>query len=77
MSATTRMKIFVDAKPNAKTPKLEELDSAHFKISVKEPAREGKANNAIIKILAKHLGIFASQIALVKGAAGKKKVFEI
>jgi uncharacterized protein YggU (UPF0235/DUF167 family) len=71
------MKIFVDAKPNAKITKCEELKNAHFKISVKEPAKEGKANHAIAKILAKQLGVAPSRLTLLSGATGKRKVFEV
>ena len=70
------MKVFVDAKPNSKIQKLEQKDATHFKISVKEPARDGKANEAIRKALGKHLKIPVSHITLRSGARGKSKVFE-
>ena len=50
------MKIQVKVKPGSKTEELSrEGDS--FTIKVKEPPKEGKANQAVIKLLAEHLGV--------------------
>ena len=38
------MKIFVTVKPNAKEERVEKIDDTHFKVSVKEPPTEGRAN---------------------------------
>ncbi len=82
------MKIFVKAKPGAKetkvvtpTPKLwaeEGSDKKEwFVVSVKEPAQQGRANIAIIKALAEHFKVSASQVHLISGRISKQKVFDI
>jgi len=71
------MKIFVTAKPGAKKSDIKQIDAAHFAVSVKEQPLEGKANHAIAKVLAKHLGIPFSRIRLVSGGSSKQKTFEI
>ncbi|PJA37619.1 hypothetical protein CO181_02780, partial [candidate division WWE3 bacterium CG_4_9_14_3_um_filter_43_9] len=48
------MKIFVKAKPRAKNEKIEKIGEDCFKVSVKEPPEEGKANQAIVKALAEY-----------------------
>lgn len=63
------------AKPRAKTARVEMVDPTHFTIFVKEPPTDGKANKAIAKALAKHLGIAPSRLTLVSGLASKAKVF--
>lgn len=71
------MRIFVTAKTRAKEASVEHLDETHFTVSVKAVPIEGKANAAIAKALAKHLGISAANIILKSGSTGKHKVFEV
>ncbi len=71
------MKIFVQAKPNAKEEGVERIDDTHFKVSVKEPPRRGEANRAIARALAEHLGVAPSRIRLVLGFSSRQKVFEV
>lgn len=71
------MRIFVKAKPSARKEKIEKVDETHMAIWVKEPPREGKANDAVARALAKYFGIAASRVRLVSGSSGKQKVFEV
>lgn len=71
------MKISVQVKAGSKNEKIEKIDRVNYKIWVKAPAKEGKANLAIIKILAKHLGTAKSGIVIVSGHKAKKKIIEI
>lgn len=71
------MKIFVSAKPNAKEGSVEKIDSSHFKVSVKEPPRQGAANRAIARALAEYFGVAPSRVRLVSGFASRQKVFEV
>jgi uncharacterized protein (TIGR00251 family) len=68
--------IRVNVKPNSK---IEELthEGDDFTIRVKEPAREGKANQAVIKLLARHFGIPRSQVRILSGLRSRSKVIEI
>jgi len=71
------MKIFVKAKPGAKNSKIEKIDDSHFDIAVKESPKEGRANQAIIKALAKYLNIPRASIKLKSGTTSKTKIFEV
>ena len=71
------MKIFVSARPNAKNEKVEQVDETHFKIAVKEPPKDGKANEAIAKALAGFLKIPSVRVFLQSGFSSKDKVFKI
>ena len=66
------MKIFVNAKPGAKTAGVEKIDDTHFKVAVKEPAKEGKANYAIMSALAEYFGISLAKIRLVSGMSSRQ-----
>ncbi len=71
------MKIFVKAKPGSKKEEVRRIDGLHFEVNVKEPPREGKANRAILKVLAGHFGLPASGVEIVSGLRSKNKVFKI
>lgn len=71
------MRIFVTAKTNAREEKVAAKDATHFVVAVKASPIEGKANDAIRKALARHLGIPQSSLTLRSGASGKSKVFEL
>jgi len=71
------MKIFVKAKPLAKEEKIEKIDDDHFIVWVKEPPIKGKANEAIINVLAQYFKVNRSDIQLISGFSSKTKLFEI
>ena len=70
------MKIQVKVKPNSKTEEVsQEGDS--FIVKVKEPPKEGKANQAVIKLLAEYFGVPQSQVRILRGFRSRNKVIEI
>ncbi len=71
------MKIFVKAKPGAKSEKVEKIDDSHFIVSVKEPPVQGMANQAIVRALAEYFGVALSGIKIVSGFASRQKIIEV
>lgn len=71
------MRLYIIAKPGAKVEKVEEIDKTHFAVSVKAPAKEGKANKAIELALAKHFGLRPYEVEIVSGHMAKTKLVEI
>lgn len=71
------MKIFVQAKPKSKIEKVKQIDAANFAVWVKEPPADGRANKAVIKILADFLNIAPSRLTIISGHTAKKKVIEV
>ena len=70
------MKIQVKVKPSSKTEELsQEGDS--FIIKVKEPPKEGKANQAAIRLLAEHFSVPQSQVRILSGFRSRNKVIEV
>jgi len=55
---------------------VEEKDGGLI-VFVKAEAKEGKANEAVAKALAKHFGVAPSRVRLISGARSKTKLFEI
>jgi len=71
------MKIHVTAKPAAKENKIEEVGESEFRIFVTEPPIQGRANGAIIELLADHFGVSKSEVRLTSGFKSRQKIFEI
>ena len=70
------MKVQVKVKPNSKTEELSQ-DGDSFVVKVKEPPKEGRANQAVIKLLAAHFGVPQSQIRIISGFKSRNKVVEV
>lgn len=71
------MKIFVKAKPGAKIEKVEKVGENNFVVSVKEPPIKGRANQAIIKVLAEYFNVPLSDIKIVSGHTSRQKVIKV
>ena len=71
------MKLTVLVKPNAKEDTVQKLSDTEFLIRVKAPARDGKANEAVVNILSEFLNIPKSNIKIISGFKGKRKIVEI
>jgi uncharacterized protein (TIGR00251 family) len=70
------MKIQVKVKPNSRTEEISrEGDS--FIVKVKEPPKESKANQAVIKLLAQHFSVPQRRIRIISGFKSKNKVIEV
>ncbi|MFH0933275.1 MAG: DUF167 domain-containing protein [Nitrospirota bacterium] len=71
------MKISVTVKPNAKQEKIEKVGEKDFIVWVKEKPQEGKANQAVIRVVAEYFNVPKSEVILLKGQTAREKVFEI
>jgi len=71
------MKIFIRAYPNANKERIEKIDENHYSVWVKEPPVKGKANQAIINVLAEYFKIAPSRVKIVSGYASRQKTIEI
>lgn len=71
------MKIFIRVKANKKKDKVEKIEGIDYEVWVKAPAKEGKANAAVIKILAQHFGVAKSKVKIISGLKSKQKTIEI
>ncbi|MGN6593920.1 MAG: DUF167 domain-containing protein [Terriglobales bacterium] len=77
------MRIAVRAKPGARKTAVEPLppregsSQPRFAVAVTAPADGGRANRAIERALAEHLGIPPSRVRIVLGFTAREKVVEI
>jgi hypothetical protein len=70
--------IVVRVKPGSRNgPRVEVGDDGALTLYVRERPVDGKANDAVIRLLAEHLGVARSRLELVSGAAARVKRFRI
>ena len=70
------MKIQVKVKPSSRTEEVSQ-EGESLIIKVKEPPKEGRANQAVIKLLAQHFGVPQSRVRILSGFRSKNKVIEV
>ena len=71
------MKIFVKVNPGSKKEKIEKIDKSHFVVSVKELPVRGRANRAVIKVVACYFKVPQSNIRIISGLFSRQKIIKI
>ena len=66
----------VRVTPNARATKVE-IDGDTIKVSVTATPSDGQANAAVIKLLAKALGVAKTRLTLVHGQKARIKTFRL
>jgi hypothetical protein len=70
------VKIRVKVTPNSKSEGVSR-EGDIFLVRVKEPPKEGKANRAVIKLLAGYFEVSRGQISIISGFSSRNKTIEI
>jgi uncharacterized protein (TIGR00251 family) len=70
-------RISVTVKPDSKAAAVIKVSDSEFRVSVREPAVNGKANDGLIDLLARHFGIPRSAIKIIRGHSSRRKVIEL
>ncbi len=63
--------------PNSKTQKVVKKTDNNFEIRIKEKPIDGKANKALISVLADFFKVSKSQVKIVSGTKSRNKIIEI
>jgi len=64
----------IKVQPNSGRQEITKLSEDEYKIFLKKPSEDGKANAELIKLLTKHLG---KKVKIVSGKTSKKKLVEV
>ena len=70
------MKISVKVIPNSKVEGVVKEGNG-FLLRVKEPAREGRANRAVVRLLAEHFKVSQGSVIIVSGLKNRNKIVNI
>ena len=71
------MNISVKVKPQARQDKIKKIGLNDYAVWVKAKAIEGRANQAVIKILSEYFDITKSKVVLIKGKSARDKIFMV
>lgn len=69
--------IKVRAAPGASRESVVGVHGDALKVAVRAPPEKGKANQAIVRVLAKRLGVRASQVRIHSGGSARDKWFSV
>ena len=70
-------RIYVTVKPNAKRADITPISDTEFRVAVPAPAQNGKANEALVEILAGYFKVPKSTITILRGHSARKKLIEL
>ncbi len=70
------MKISVSVKPGSSKNQIEETDQG-LRVWLRAQPQDGKANWALVCVLADHYGVAKSDVKILRGQASKNKLVEI
>ncbi len=70
-------RIEVQVQPRASANELAGMRDGVLRVRVKAPPVDGKANTAVVELLAKELGVPKTQIKVSRGAASRRKIIQI
>ena len=69
--------IQLKVKPNARESSLAQQPDGSWLAKVKAPPVDGKANAAVIALVAKHFGVAKSAVTIKSGAGARLKLVQI
>lgn len=73
----TAHRISVRLTPRAGRDEVVGFEGDVLRVRVKAPPVEGRANEALLKVLAKALGVPRSSLAIVRGRASRDKIVAV
>jgi uncharacterized protein (TIGR00251 family) len=71
------VRIRVSVKPGASTDEVTRLADGSLLVRVKARAREGEANDAVTRVVARHFRIPRTSIRIVSGHKSRSKLIEL
>ena len=69
--------IKLKVKPNSKQQTIQKEPDGSFTVHLKSPPVDGKANEELIKLLAKKFDLPKSQITIKSGLSSRNKLIEL
>lgn len=70
------MKIHVNIRPGKRENSIKVENGVYF-VEIRERAEKGKANIALIRLLAKHFNVSSADIKILQGLTSHKKLVEV
>jgi uncharacterized protein len=71
------MRLTIRVTPRAKKPGIEIASDGTVVVKVREPAEDGRANDAVIAALAGRFGVAKRAVTIVHGHGSRRKLVEV
>lgn len=68
-----RLHLFVRVQPKASRDEWSEVQEARVRIRITAPPVDGKANQHLVKFIAKTFGVAKSNVTIINGETGRNK----
>lgn len=67
----------VKVKPSARTSELVQLDDGTWLAQIRSAPVDGKANEELVALVARHFGLAKSRVSIRSGATGRMKLVRV
>jgi uncharacterized protein YggU (UPF0235/DUF167 family) len=71
------MNIEVKVKSTSGPPQVTRVREGSYEVVINEKPVQGKANEAVIRMLARHLGVPQARLRIVRGRANRSKLLRL
>lgn len=71
------MRIYIKVIPRASKNSVEKISEGEYKVKLTAPPVDGKANEALIKLLAEHFDVSKSAVTIIGGKSTQRKIVDI
>lgn len=71
------MKISIVVKPSSGKSEVDRAEDGSLIVRLKSAPVDGKANEELIRLLAKYFGVTQKSIVIKQGSTGKKKLVKV
>jgi uncharacterized protein (TIGR00251 family) len=71
------MRIHVKVKPNARSSELVQVSDGTWLARLKSPPVDGKANDELVALIARHFKCRKSDVSIKAGASGRTKLVKV
>lgn len=71
------MRLPIRVTPRAKKPGIKTAEDGTLAVRVREPAEDGRANDAVVAALADHFGVAKRAVTIVHGHGSRRKFVEV
>jgi len=71
------MRIYVKVTPRAGKNEVVKISEGEYRVKVAAPPEKGKANAAVVEILADYFGVSKSAVNIIGGKTARTKIIDI
>jgi len=68
------MKLDIKVQPNSGRQDIQKITEGSYKVFLRKPPEDNKANGELIKFLKKH---FKAEVKIIKGLTSKRKLIDV